>query len=261
MAEASEAPSTAGATTAISVCGVWKRFAVPGWRPGRPRAWVDALRGLDVTVMSGSVHGVIGANGSGKSTLLRIIATLILPDAGGVALEGFDAVDDPVEVRRRVGFSTGEERSVYWRLTARQNLEFAAALHHLAEPEALILAALDDAGLDDDADRPVSGFSQGMARRLGLARALLHEPPVLLLDEPTRSLDPVAREQFHEVLLGLRRQRGVTVLLATHDLAEAAAICDEVSALGGGRVVEHGTPGGAEELESWLRRADANGSR
>ena len=202
------------------------------------------------------MHGLIGQNGSGKSTLLRILATLILPDAGAAIGRRFDAVSSPVEVRRRIGFSTGEERSVYWRITARQNLEFAAALHRLDPPEPRIAAALDHAHLTDDADRPVSGFSQGMARRLGLARALLHSPRILLLDEPTRSLDPVAREQFHDVLLGLRDRSGVTVLMATHDLSEASSICDQVSVLSAGRIVEHGAPGDADALEAALRRAD-----
>ena len=256
MSEPAAAHATADAAIVIAAAGLEKRFAVPGWRPGGTRAWVDALRGLDIEVRRGAVHGLIGQNGSGKSTLLRILATLIIPDAGSASVDGFDAVSSAVEVRRRIGFSTGEERSVYWRITARQNLEFAAALHHLDPPGPQIAAALAHAHLTDDADRPVSGFSQGMARRLGLARALLHSPPILLLDEPTRSLDPVAREQFHDVLLGLRDRSGVTVLMATHDLSEASSICDHVSVLNAGRIVEHGAPSDADALEAALRRAD-----
>ena len=258
MAEPAAAQTAHPASAAITADGLEKRFAVPGWRPGRPRAWVEALRGLDLDVRAGAVHGLIGPNGSGKSTLLRILATLIIPDRGSASVDGLDALASPVEVRRRIGFSTGEERSVYWRLTARQNLEFAAALHRLNPPEPRIAEALAHADLSDEADRPVSGFSQGMARRLGLARALLHAPRILLLDEPTRSLDPVAREQFHEVLLGLRDRSGVTVLMATHDMGEAATICDEVSVLVDGRIVEHGPPGDAEALEAALRRGDGS---
>lgn len=238
---------------AIAVTGLAKRFAVPGWRPGRPKMVVDALRGVELEVPAGSVHGIIGPNGSGKSTLLRVLATLVTADAGRAEVEGFDVVVDPMAVRRRIGLSTGEERGVYWRLTARQNLEFAAALHHLDDVDARVELALVEVGLLDDADRAVSGFSQGMARRLGLARAMLHRPSVLLLDEPTRSLDPVARGEFHATALARREQEGVTVLLTTHDLNEAADVCDEVSILDRGRIVGRAT-GGADELDAALRR-------
>lgn len=238
---------------AVVVTGLTKRFEVPGWRPGRPKAEVDALRGVDLQVPAGSVHGVIGPNGSGKSTLLRVLATLVVADAGRAEVDGFDVVAEPMDVRRRIGLSTGEERGVYWRLTARQNLEFAAALHRLDDVDARVELALVEAGLAEEADRPVSGFSQGMARRLGLARAMLHRPSVLLLDEPTRSLDPVARSEFHAAALDRRDREGVTVLLTTHDLNEAADVCDEVSVLDHGRIVGRVT-GDADELDATLRR-------
>jgi ABC-2 type transport system ATP-binding protein len=244
----------AGAPAAVRVAGLEKRFAVPGWRPGRPKVVVDALRGIDLEVPTGSVHGVIGPNGSGKSTLLRVLATLIVADAGEAAVAGFDVVDDATAVRRCIGLSTGEERGVYWRLTARQNLEFAAALHRLDDVEDRVAVALADAGLAGAADRPVSGFSQGMARRLGLARAMLHGPSVLLLDEPTRSLDPVARDELHATVLERRERDGVSVLLTTHDLAEAADVCDAVSIFDGGRVVGRMAGGDAGELDAELRR-------
>jgi ABC-2 type transport system ATP-binding protein len=224
---------------ALEAVDLRKTFVVRGWVPGRPKASVDALRGTTVTVAHGTIHGVIGPNGSGKSTLLRILATLVLADGGQARIDGHDVVDEERVVRRMIGFTTGEERSLYWRLTAKQNLEFAAALHRLRRPAPAIAHALDVVGLGADGDRPVSGFSQGMSRRLGLARAILHEPPVLLLDEPTRSLDPNARAEFQEVLRTLRREKGVTTLMSTHDLGEAAAVCDRVSVLLGGRFVEH----------------------
>ncbi|MGH9275375.1 MAG: ABC transporter ATP-binding protein [Acidimicrobiales bacterium] len=245
--------SPPAAPVAIVVEGIEKRFVVPGWRPGRPKEVVDALRGVDLQVPAGTVHGVIGPNGSGKSTLLRVLATLVVADAGRAAVAGFDVDAEPAAVRGRIGLSTGEERGVYWRLTARQNLEFAAALHRLDDVDDRVAAALTEAGLAEAADRPVSGFSQGMARRLGLARAMLHLPSVLLLDEPTRSLDPVAREEFLAAILARRARDGVTVLLTTHDLVEAAAVCDEVSILDHGRVVGRVT-GDAAELDAELRR-------
>jgi ABC-2 type transport system ATP-binding protein len=213
-----------------------KSFRVRGWAPGRPKRQVQALRGVDLTIRRGSIHGIIGANGSGKSTFLRIVATLVLPDTGTVTVAGSDVVNDALAVRRLIGLSTGEERSLYWRLSPRQNLEFAAALNGISTPSAAIESVLETVRLADDADRPVSGFSQGMCRRLGLARALLHEPHLLLLDEPTRSLDPTATAHFHEVLREIQRDRGVTTVMSTHDLEEAATCCDEVSALRDGKI-------------------------
>ncbi len=168
---------------------------------------------------------------------------------------GHDVVAEANGVRRAIGFSSGEERSLYWRLTARENLEFAAALRDLARNETLIDDALRLVGLSDAADRRVAGFSQGMARRLSLARALLHRPAVLLLDEPARSLDPVGRDEFHSVLLALRRDTDTTVLLTTHDMNEAAEICDAVSVLREGRVVEELGPGDEAGLHAALRGA------
>jgi ABC-2 type transport system ATP-binding protein len=239
---------------ALEAIDVRKRFVVRGWIPGRPKASVDALVGATLTVGHGTIHGVIGPNGSGKSTLLRVLATLVIADSGQARVNGHDVDRDATAVRRAIGFTTGEERSLYWRLTARQNLEFAAALHHLRRPAEAVEHALEAVGLAADADRPVSGFSQGMSRRLGLARAVLHGPPVLLLDEPTRSLDPTARAEFQDVLRTLRREKGVTTLLTTHDLGEAAAVCDRVSVLLHGRFIEHITSADEQVLTAALRR-------
>jgi len=236
----------------VRCLGVTKRFPVRGWIPGRPRAHVIALDGIDLCVAAGSVHGLIGPNGSGKSTLLRILATLVLPTTGSAVLGGVDVAAHPLEARRRIGLSTGEERSHYWRLTGRQNLEFYAALFRLPRPRLRIDAVIAELELGDAADRPAGGYSQGMLRRLGLARAVLHEPAVLLLDEPARSLDPLARQRFHELVLGMRDRLGTTVLIATHDLAEAAEICDAVSVLSHGRNVRDVTRADASTLLATL---------
>jgi ABC-2 type transport system ATP-binding protein len=213
---------------------------------------VDALRGASLSVERGSIHGVIGPNGSGKTTLLRILATLVIADSGTAEVSGHDVGVAADGVRRVIGFSTGEERSAYWRLTARQDLEFAAALYGLPRPREAIARALDLVELAGEADRPVSGFSQGMARRLGLARAVLHQPGVLLLDEPTRSLDPTARAHFQELLLTLR-EAGVTTVLTTHDLGEAVHVCHRVSVLRDGVFVDHLVPVDEQRLEAALR--------
>jgi ABC-2 type transport system ATP-binding protein len=244
---------------AVVAGGITKTFVVGGLLT-HARQRVEALRGADLRVAAGSIHGIIGPNGSGKSTLLRILATLVLPDGGTATVAGHDVVAAAPAVRRSIGFSTGEERAAYWRLSARQNLEFAAALYDVADEEAAIDLALTQAGLADAADRAVSGFSQGMARRLGLARALLHRPPVVFLDEPARSLDPVARDELHAVLLALRAAGDTTIVLTTHDLVEAVAICDRVSVLRDGRVVDVVVPTDEAVLDDALRRPLAGAS-
>jgi ABC-2 type transport system ATP-binding protein len=213
-----------------------KRYPLRGLLPWRASGYVEALRGVDVAVPPGAIHGIIGPNGSGKSTLLRVLATLVLPDAGRAEVHGHDVQVDERRVRGMVGLSTGEERGVYWRLTPRQNLEFAAALHHLTDAGHAIEVALHRVGLESYADRPAAGLSQGLMRRLGLARAILHEPPLLLLDEPTRSLDPATKDEFHRVLDELRRTRSSTIVLTTHDLHEAAGACETVTVLRDGLV-------------------------
>jgi ABC-2 type transport system ATP-binding protein len=247
-------PPNGGAVSAISASGIRKTFVVRGWLPNRPTATVEALRGIDLEVAPGTIHGVIGPNGSGKSTMLRILATLVAADGGTATVSGADVDTQGVDVRRSIGFTTGDERSLYWRLTARQNLEFAAALHHVPDTGAAIADALVAANLAHAADRPVSGFSQGMLRRLGLARALLHRPAVLLLDEPSRSLDPVARDELHGALSDLRGTGGVTTLLTTHDLAEAAAVCERVSVIREGRIVADLAGATERALEKALRK-------
>jgi ABC-2 type transport system ATP-binding protein len=239
---------------AIDVRGVTKVFIITTLLPRPRRRRFEALRGVDLRVGRGEIHGIIGRNGSGKSTLLRILATLVLPTVGVATVGGIDAVAAPLQVRRVVGFSTGEERSLYWRLTGRQNMEFYAALCDLRSPAIRISEVLDSVGLRDSMDRRVSGYSQGMARRLALARALLHEPQILILDEPTRSLDPLGRDVIHRLLLDRRRERGTTILIATHDLDEAAAICDAVSVMDQGRMTGPLPADDARRLKGELRR-------
>lgn len=243
--------SLAGA--AIQVVEVSKQFTLRGLLPGRPKGTVQALDGINLLVPPGTIHGLMGPNGSGKSTLLRILATLIRPSSGQAFVGDAEVGAAPMAVRGRIGFSTGEERSLYWRLTGRQNLEFYAALHRVSDEASRIARTLQLVDLSQLDDRPVATYSQGMMRRLGLARAILHQPPVLLLDEPTRSLDPGARDHFYQLLQGLCREHNTAVLFATHDVLEAAAICDRVSVLRSGRIVRELAPSDATALRDALK--------
>ena len=210
----------------LRVVGLKKRFGK-----------LAALRGLDLEVPWGAIVAVLGSNGAGKSTLLRIVATTVLPDSGHAEVAGHDVVTDSAAARRSLGLMLGDERSWYWRLTGRDNLEFYAALHGLRRPAARrraddLLAAVNLAHVGD---RRFDRYSSGMRARLALARALLHEPPVLCLDEPTATLDPVAAASFRALV---RRQAdtGRAVLFTTHDLHEAAAVASHVVVLAAGKV-------------------------
>lgn len=198
---------------------------------------LQALRGISLEVPWGDIVAVLGPNGAGKSTMLRILGTTVLPDSGRVEVAGHDVVVHPDVARRSLGLVLGEERSWYWRLSGRDNLEFFAALHGLRRSEATartveLLRAVD---LDGVADRRFDRYSSGMKARLSLARALLHEPPVLCLDEPTRTLDPVAAVAFRQ-LVRSQADSGRAVLFTTHDLHEAAAVASKVVVIVGGRV-------------------------
>jgi ABC-2 type transport system ATP-binding protein len=247
--------ATSSDAVAIRVLSIGKMFRLRGLLPGRPKGVVTALHDVNLQVPRGAIQGLIGPNGSGKSTLLRILATLLLPNTGKAFVAGHDVTTAPLATRRHIGFSTGEERSFYWRLTGRQNLEFYAALDHLPDASGRVAAMLDQLGLTGVADRSVSTYSQGMLRRLGLGRALLHEPPVLLLDEPARSLDQSSRDHLHETLRRLRIERGTAILIATHDLEEAAALCDAVTVLRAGQVVREITRPDREGIQRALTEA------
>jgi len=233
--------------------GVTKRFAVRRrWREmlrhplHRPRTTV--LRGVDLEVPRGQIFGVLGPNGAGKTTLFKILATLIVPDEGRATVLGHDVLDAPAQVRRVLAPVLGDDRSLYWRLTARDNLRLFAALHGLTRTAARqrVAELLDVVGLEDAGSKLVGAFSSGMKQRLLLARALLSRPSILLLDEPTRSLDPLAARDFRRLIRAdIVEGRGITALLATHSTEEAAELCDRIGILHRGRLVSEGS---TEEL-------------
>lgn len=230
---------------AVAIEGVSKTFPLRrSWRdtmlfrtPGVARKSLD---NVSISVREGELFGILGPNGAGKTTLFRIVATSLLADEGSVSVCGLDVEHDALRVRELMAVVTANERAVNWRLTARQNLELFAALYRVpvAETAARVSAVLQIVDLGAAADRPVSGYSSGMKQRVMIARALLANPRLLLLDEPTRSLDPVSardlRRFIREVLVDTH---GCTVLLATHDGDEAFHLCDRVAIMAQGRVL------------------------
>lgn len=213
------------------------------FRRGRRRE-VEALRGVDLAVGRGEFVALLGRNGAGKTTLLKIVTTLLLPTAGEVRVAGLDALAEPRRVRERIGLVLAGERTVYWKLTARENLLLFAGLYDvpmgLARTRAERLLHL--VGLAEFGDVAAEKYSTGMRKRLSLAKALIHEPEVLVLDEPTAGLDPQGVEALWEILRGLRDERKVTVLMATHNMLEAEVVPDRVVILEAGTIVAEGSP-------------------
>ncbi|HVM76326.1 MAG TPA: ABC transporter ATP-binding protein [Candidatus Saccharimonadales bacterium] len=188
-----------------------------------------ALDHVSFSAAGGEVVALLGPNGSGKTTTLKLISTMLLAEGGAVRVGGFDARRDGNKVRRQVGIAVANERSFFPRLSARENLDFFAALDEVSRRERRqrIEEVLREVGLEEQADTLVMKFSSGMYQRLGLARALIKRPSVLLLDEPTRSLDAAATGSFWTAVRTLAR-RNTTVFVATHNFAEAAALASRV---------------------------------
>ncbi|MFC7909339.1 ATP-binding cassette domain-containing protein [Streptomyces nigra] len=201
---------------------------------------VDALRGLDLAIAPGTVCGLLGPNGAGKTTAVRLLTTLLRPDAGSARIAGHDLLRDPAAVRRHIGV-TGQDASVDGDLTGRQNLRLFARLHRVRGPAERADELLDRFGLTEAAERPVSGYSGGMRRRLDLAASLVRRPDVLFLDEPTTGLDPASRGRIWEAVRELAAA-GTAVLLTTQYLEEADQLADDIALMDRGRVAQTGSP-------------------
>jgi len=212
-----------------------------------------ALDDVSLRVGAGEVCALVGHNGSGKSTLLRVLATLVLPDAGTARVAGHDVVAADVEVRRRVGLVVADDRSFSLRLTGRENLELYAALHGCGA--GVIDRALEQVALVGAGDDVYATYSSGMRQRLALARGLMTEPEVLLLDEPFRALDDESSDALRAAV-DAAVSDGATVVVATHHLDELGERCDRVVRLEAGRVIEDrvvgrapsARPAGGEDL-------------
>jgi ABC-2 type transport system ATP-binding protein len=231
-------------SVAISIRNVSKTYPVPlaGTRKlfrMATRAPVEALNGISLEVGEGEVFGLIGRNGAGKTTLAKIIATLVQPTEGTVSVRGFDSVREEARVRAVVGLASAEERSFYWRLTVEQNLLFFSRLYGLGAREGTrrIEELLELFELTAMRRRRFGELSTGNKQRMAVARAMLNSPPVLLLDEPTRSLDPLAAARVRELIGSLARgERPVTILLTSHNLAEVEELCERVAVISRGRI-------------------------
>lgn len=222
-----------------------------GWWPFRkrePRAEFTAVDGVDLDIRRGEIFGLLGPNGAGKSTTIRMLCTLLEPTSGTARVNGFDIVRQANDVRRSLGTLLAGERSIYWKLTGRENLEYFAALYHIPQAAAgkRVDELIERMEIKDRADELVEKYSTGMRQRIAIAKALLARPPILLLDEPTLGLDPQAARRVRELVAELK-QEGHTILLTTHYMEEADQLSDRIGIIDQGRVIALDTPGALKQ--------------
>ena len=221
---------------------------------------VEAVREVSFSAADGRITGLLGPNGAGKSTTLRMLYTVLRPDAGSARIDGTDVVADPLAARRSIGLLP-HSAGIYRQLTARENIRFYGELHGLAP--ALLRRRIDELvgrlDMTEFADRRADGFSQGQRIKVALARALVHSPRNVLLDEPTNGLDVMATRALRELIRGLRAE-GHCVLFSSHVMQEVAALCDDVVIIDHGRVAASGSPaalqarfGGSSLEETFVR--------
>lgn len=217
--------------------GVWP------FKPRPAKTWFTAVDGVSLQIPQGEVFGLLGPNGAGKSTTIRMLCTLLEPTDGTARVNGFDIRWEPDRVRQSLGTILGGERSIYWKLSARENLEYFAALYHVppAVARRRVAELLERMELTARADDLVEKFSSGMKQRVALARALLANPPIILLDEPTLGLDPQAARKVRQ-LVGELKQEGHTILLTTHYMEEADQLSDRIGIIDQGKIIALDTP-------------------
>lgn len=215
---------------------------------------VVALKNVSFNVKKGTVFGLLGPNGAGKTTTVKILSTLLLPDRGTAKIMGYDVIEEPREVREIIGVSLSVERGFFWKLTGYENLKYFGMLRgldgdYLEERIRYVMRLL---GLDKlgGYEKLYEEFSLGMKARLSIARALLHDPQVLILDEPTLGLDPMSARLIRELLVKLAREEGKTVLITSHNMFEVEMICDKIAIINKGEIIAQGTVAELKKLVS-----------
>jgi ABC-2 type transport system ATP-binding protein len=224
--------NTAPLTPVVETIGLTRRFGS-----------ITAVDNLNLSVLPRSIFGVLGPNGAGKTTTIKMLTTMLPPSEGKALVAGFDVVQNPVQVRRVIGY-VSQMLSADGALTGYENLLLFARIYGIPRQErkARIIEALDFMDLSHAGHALVRTYSGGMIRRLEIAQSMLHRPPILFLDEPTVGLDPVARHAVWQHLRDLRDHVGATILMTTHDMEEADQLCESIAIMHGGRVVVTGSP-------------------
>ncbi|MFA5309353.1 MAG: ABC transporter ATP-binding protein [Dehalococcoidales bacterium] len=227
---------------AIKTVNLYKKFSrSAGYRdllPFQKKKWIVATNNINLNIKEGEFFGLLGPNGAGKTTLVKLLCCLVIPTSGTAEVFGHDIVKDEAEVKKLVGLVTADERSFYWRMTGRENLQFHSALYHMKKDQAnkRIDELLDMLEMTDKADIRFQNYSTGMRQKLAIARGLLSGPRILFVDEPTRSLDPVSARNVRQFFKEKVSAMGSTIILATHNMAEAEQLCDRLAIIARGQV-------------------------
>jgi ABC-2 type transport system ATP-binding protein len=230
---------------AIRAEGIFKIFR-SGWRGRRQK---EALKGINLQIEEGEVFGILGPNGAGKTTLLSILSTLLLPDQGKVHILGIDSLRNDYQIRERVNICSGNANFL-WSLSVKENLHFYGMLYGLTgrRREEKVESLIDLFELDEYRDVSFDQLSTGMKQRLSLAKSLVNDPEVLFLDEPTVGLDPDVSVRIRELMLSIHREKGITLLLTTHNMREAEHLCGRIAFLKEGEILATGTAQGLKRM-------------
>lgn len=204
----------------------------------REKEVVEAVKPLSFSIKKGEIFGLLGPNGAGKTTTIKMMTTLLTPSSGKLKVLGYDCASDEKKIRPHINFVFGGERNLYWRLSCFDNLKFFADLYHIPrkEQDQLLAGILKRVGLEEVKDRKVETFSKGMKQRLQIAKALLNNPKILFLDEPTIGLDPVGARELRDIIRDIASS-DTTVVLTTHYMPEAEELCDRIAIINKGSLV------------------------
>ncbi len=214
---------------------------------------IKAVDTLDLGISEGEIFGFLGHNGAGKTTTISMLTTLLPPTSGSGMVAGFDIVKDPLNVRRRIGYLP-ENVQLYESMTGYENLKFFAHLSELKEPDLAIEQVVSFLDISSYIKKRVGQLSKGMRQRIGIAQAIIHEPKVLFLDEPSSGLDPMGMKQLRDILLKLNQEKGMTIFMNTHLLSEVTAVCHSIAVLNAGKLIYQNS------LEETLKRFKDNSS-
>ncbi|MDY6968637.1 MAG: ABC transporter ATP-binding protein [Spirochaetota bacterium] len=229
---------------AISLSNVSKLYKIPSIYPWRSTKVISALKNATMTCPDNKITSLLGPNGAGKTTIIKILAGLILPDSGNIEIFNKPFINTTVMQQNKIGLVTPNDRSFYWRLTGRQNLDFFGSLFGLKgkKRKQVVSEILNEVDLLKEADKPFRLYSAGMRQKLLFARALLGNPEILLLDEPTTHIDPIAKDSIHRLIKeNFSEKRQTTILLCTHDLMEAQKLAQKIILIDNGSVIASGT--------------------